>query len=179
MLSARAESGSFALCGENLSWTITDEDCDGAPETIYIEGEGAMYDYTASDPAPWKNCGVTAVFFSNDVTSIGDRAFYGCDKLEAVVLPTGVTSIGASAFNGCSALMEAVLPESVVSIGNYAFSGCASLTSVILPTGMTALQNLGNIENLKMKNTKRKTAISGGFSLSKTCKKYRNQAKKS
>ena len=37
----------------------------------------------------------------SSVTSIGDRAFYGCDSLSEIVIPSSVTSIGKGAFYNC------------------------------------------------------------------------------
>ena len=40
------------------------------------------------------------------VTSIGERAFYGCKNLSNVIIGTGVTSIGQSAFYNCTNFKE-------------------------------------------------------------------------
>lgn len=37
-----------------------------------------------------------------NVTSIGEKAFYGCSNVTSVTLPNSVTSVGAYAFYGCS-----------------------------------------------------------------------------
>ena len=66
----------------------------------------------------------------DSVTSIGERAFYGCSSLESIVIPDSVTSIGYWAFRGCSSLESIVIPDSVTSIGERAFEGCSSLTDV-------------------------------------------------
>ena len=69
----------------------------------------------------------------DDVTSIGDYAFYGCSGLTSVTIPDSVTSIGSYAFYGCTGLTSVIIPDSVTSIGEDAFSGCSGLTSITIP----------------------------------------------
>ena len=47
---------------------------------------------------------VKEYILGNEVTSIGDYAFYGCSGLISVSIPKSVTSIGIRAFEGCSGL---------------------------------------------------------------------------
>ncbi|MCQ2330355.1 MAG: leucine-rich repeat domain-containing protein [Paludibacteraceae bacterium] len=54
------------------------------------------------------------------VTKIGDGAFWICNKLTHVVLPTSVKVIGTSAFYGAG-LKEVIIPDGVDSIASYAF----------------------------------------------------------
>ena len=60
------------------------------------------------------------------VRMIADRAFEGCIFLEKIVdlYPT-ITTIGEKAFYGCSGLSSAKIPSTVVKIGDSAFSNCA------------------------------------------------------
>ena len=83
--------------------------------------------------------GLTSVEIPSSVTSIGDRAFYGCSGLTSVEIPAGVTSIGGAAFSGCSGLTRVEIPAGVTSIGSSAFSGCSGLTSVEIPAGVTSI----------------------------------------
>ena len=75
----------------------------------------------------------------NSVTSIGDRAFSGCDTLTCINIPDSVTSIGESAFYECSSLTSINIPDSVTSIGDKAFYECHSLTSINIPDSVTSI----------------------------------------
>lgn len=55
---------------------------------------------------------------------------YGDKGLESIVIPDTITTIGDRAFFGCSSLTSVVIPASVTSIGTEVFSGCDSLTSI-------------------------------------------------
>ena len=84
---------------------------------------------------------MSSVSIGNSVTSIGQRAFYGCSGLTSIEIPNSVTSIGNSAFDGCSGLTSIEIPNSVTSIGNSAFDGCSSLTSIEIPNSVTSIGN--------------------------------------
>ena len=75
----------------------------------------------------------------DDVTSIGNYAFYNCIGLTSVTIPNSVTSIGSYAFRGCSGLTSIEIPNSVTSIGKMAFYNCSGLTSVTIGNGVTSI----------------------------------------
>ena len=133
------------------------------------------YAFSASD--------LTSIDLGN-VTSIGTRAFYDCDKLTYVdlgrvtVIPeeafsscnslsdidlTYVTNIGYSAFDFCG-LTEADL-TSVTSLGGSAFRFCVDLTSVKLGSNLTSIEGSAFFacENLAEIDLSHITAI-GDFS---------------
>ncbi len=75
------------------------------------------------------------------VTSIGEIAFYACDKLTSIMIPNSVTSIGRQAFSRCTSLTSITMGNSVTSIGRQAFDRCTSLTSITIPNKVTSIGN--------------------------------------
>ena len=75
----------------------------------------------------------------NSVTSIGERAFWGCESLNSIHIPDSVTSIGDGAFLECRNLTSIHIPKGVTSIGNKAFSCCENLTSITLPLNINTI----------------------------------------
>lgn len=73
------------------------------------------------------------------VTSIGESAFYKCQDLIGVIIPTSVTSIGRVAFVQSTNLKSLIIPNSVTSIGESAFQGCSSLKDVKLSSTLTTI----------------------------------------
>ena len=77
------------------------------------------------------------VVIPDDVTVIGDKAFYQCKSLRSVFFPSGLTAIGNQAFGECENLERVVIPDSVTTIGNEAFVSCSSLFSADIGSGVT------------------------------------------
>ncbi len=75
---------------------------------------------------------ITSVTFgeNSELTSIGMQSFSGCDNLTSIVIPKKVTSIGWSAFYSCDKLTSVTIPKSVTSIDEAAFSECTSLVEI-------------------------------------------------
>ncbi|MBR0161135.1 MAG: leucine-rich repeat protein [Oscillospiraceae bacterium] len=128
-------------CGDNLTWTL-----DTNTGELNIYGDGAMDNWTSSAPAPWSDYRdqINEIYIDIGVTSIGDYAFYMCDKVTRFGISVFysqatdfLNAIGNSAFNGCSSLESVYIPAGVTSIGTLAFNGCAALTDIIIPRTVT------------------------------------------
>ena len=65
---------------------------------------------------------ITDLVIPENVTSISDFAFYGCESIKTLTLTNGVTSIGEQAFYGCTGLTSLVIPANVTNISANAFA---------------------------------------------------------
>ena len=66
----------------------------------------------------------------NNVTAIGDWAFYRCPSLTSIVLPNSVVSIGKRAFDTCKKLASATIGRNVRTICEKAFANCTGLADI-------------------------------------------------
>ena len=84
---------------------------------------------------------VTDLVIPDNVTSIGEKAFYNCSSLKSITIPDSVKKIGDSAFSKCSSLASVTFGENsrLTSINYAAFYSCKSLTSVTIPASVTTI----------------------------------------
>ena len=83
-------------CGDHLTWDL-DED-----GTLTISGTGPMWDFDqASKPWHSQRSAIKKVVIADGVTYIGKYAFYFCNNITDVSIPTSVTEIGKGAFLLC------------------------------------------------------------------------------
>ncbi len=77
------------------------------------------------------------------VTAIGDRAFFGCSKAEAVTFEenSALTDLGESAFEGCESISGITIPGGVAAISANTFKGCTALAAIEIPSSVTTLGN--------------------------------------
>lgn len=115
-------------CGENLTWNL-----DTSTGILDITGFGDMTKYSKQG-APWRfyNKYIKNVHIGDNVTSIGDYAFWGYHSLISIRIGESVTSIGKQSFDACDNLTEISIPASLKSMGWCAFDDCTSLTGVYI-----------------------------------------------
>ena len=85
------------------------------------------------------------------VSSIGKSAFYYCNGLTAVTIPSSVKVINDQAFDYCENLKTVSLQEGLMTIGNSAFHSCLTLSEIIIPSSVTSIGDcaFGYTPNLK------------------------------
>ena len=105
----------------------------------FVYEDDVLFNKDKSRIISFRNQNIESYVIPSSVTSIGDRAFYGCRSLSEIAIPSSVTSIGDWAFSRCASLSEIVIPSSVTSIGDSAFSYCASLSEIVIPSSVTSI----------------------------------------
>ncbi len=125
-------------CGTNVSWSLS-----SSTNTLTISGTGSMYNYEMMKAPPWQeykySVNIRYIKINNGVTSIGDYAFNGLDKVTSVSIPNSVTHIGDSAFRWCYGITSISIPNSVTYIDDYAFCYCTNLRTITIPDSVKTI----------------------------------------
>jgi len=89
-------------CGNGVMFFFTPSD-----GVLTFSGNGEMKSYSPRS-APWfsERDLIKTVKIGEGVTSIGNSAFYGCNNITQIDIPSTVTSIGEMAFLDCERLAE-------------------------------------------------------------------------
>lgn len=117
--------------------TETTEYTNGFPDSL-----------TTIAASAFEGCGMTSLTLSEHITSLGERAFYGCNELVSLTVNAKI-ALPKSVFMSCSklGLQDAengingtvTLCEGITSIGAYAFSTCSALTTITIPSSVTSI----------------------------------------
>ena len=127
------DSISTLYIGQNVRWlreslfSFLNNQSDSI--TLYFNAVASnSYPYYFS--SPFSELPITSLYIGNNVRSIPNRLFYGCDRITSITLPDSLRYIGTSAFEGCNSIATLTIPESVEHIGSNAFHNCNRLTSL-------------------------------------------------
>jgi hypothetical protein len=77
--------------------------------------------------------------FADNLTTIGDRAFYNACLPENVTLPSSITYLGTNAFSGAMGIKSINIPIGITTVPIALFYSCSSLESVTIPEGVTKI----------------------------------------
>jgi uncharacterized repeat protein (TIGR02543 family) len=119
-------NGPFFLCD-----SLTDIDVDN-DNTSYSSINGVLFNKAKTTLLQYPRGKQGAYTIPNSVTSIGERAFYGCRSLTSITIPNSVISIGLRAFEGCTGLTSIISLRVVPSGADTAAFASVRLDSVCL-----------------------------------------------
>lgn len=142
---------------------LTDINC----ENVAYVGEGAFAYCTVLNNVDFskttqicKNAfahcyGLTDITLGEGLKTIGETAFYRCDKLESINIPSTVTSIELGAFGRCYKLDNVKLPYGITAISNQTFMECSALSNIEIPItvktiGFASFALCPNIKNIEL-----------------------------
>ena len=127
------------------------EDIDDVPVTVIADN---AFDATVNS-----GCAkIKSVELGNNITAIGNYAFYLCKSLTEVVFYNKLETIGQKAFYSCTALASIDLPATMKKVGNSAFYGCKSVASLTVASGnleieTSAFSSCTSLRTIRFKGT--------------------------
>ena len=105
-----------------------------------------------------------------NVTQVGNRAFFGCTNLTTINIPDSVGLIDQNAFANCSNLDTVKISNTsqVSRIGSTCFDACKKLTSINIPSGVTkidylAFRNCSSLTTVTCRNSNVPTIVNNIF----------------
>lgn len=120
---------------------------DAARELTAINIEPGHANYSSVDGVLYNRDKTEVVFcprgktgnvkIATGTTSIGNRAFDGCEFLTGVSIPSGVVTISERAFGNCVLIKSLNISTTVTTIDSTAFDYCKSLTAINVDDGNT------------------------------------------
>lgn len=112
-------------CGKKATWEYNRD-----TKVLKISGTGKMDDFEY----PWYDYRpeIEKVVIGDQITVIGQAAFYSCTALKQVHFGNSVKIVGHDAFSDCTALKSIKLDGKIREIGASAFSSCENLTNVYI-----------------------------------------------
>ncbi|MCD7837053.1 MAG: leucine-rich repeat domain-containing protein, partial [Lachnospiraceae bacterium] len=87
------------------------------------------------------NGNIGTLIVGDNLSGIGDYAFYRCTALKSITLANGLDTIGNHAFDGCNNMTTINLPDEckITTLGAYAFKNCQALTSFTVPVSVVRI----------------------------------------
>ena len=113
------------MCGEDIGWSF-----DEITGILTISGNGPMEDFP--DGAPWEEFRekIVSVEMWGNIDYIGAHAFEDYDAIESVYLGDALRELGTRAFYGCDGLTLLELPSTFRCFGEESLRACISLKEI-------------------------------------------------
>lgn len=115
-------------------------ECSSNSEEIIIPSLLGGYEVTSiGDKAFFGNISLNSIIIPDSITHIGDNAFSGCLYLESINLPKNLTYIGKECFTSCTSLEYVKVGNLLTSFPERCFSSCTSLIEINIPDSITSI----------------------------------------
>ena len=88
----------------------------------------------------FKDASVELVIIPDWIISIGNQAFWKCEKLRYIKLSKNLSYIGVQAFSDCKTLEDFDIPGNIKTISSNAFANCISLRSLTIPQTVETIE---------------------------------------
>lgn len=149
--------------GDDIDEEDTDMEEEEREHVVYVDEQSVVYELLEDNTCFVKGYTsdveavltipetITVKKVTYEVTKIGEGAFYECNTLENITLPSTITEIGDSAFMNCDRIEKIILPEGVKAIRLAAFWCCDNLAYLQIPKSVTEIEDILN-ENEINKN---------------------------
>lgn len=133
-------SGDCGKEGSDVTWSY---DTEG--RNLTISGSGEMQDYgnSGNGNAPWYSYRgqIKTIQISDDITYLGEAAFYGCGSVEEVTLPSGLKQMGSAVFANCYSLNTVILNDHLEVLPDYVFQN-TGITSITIGAAVQQVSSL-------------------------------------
>ncbi len=160
------EIGNYAFYGcTNLSSVTFNQNSSGGVTKI---GDSAF-----ENCVKLRNGGSTSRILPTMLTSLGKRAFYGCESLEQITVPRNLVAISEEAFAKCVSLNKISYDNNCLTdtLEENCFADCTALTTVVLPEKLALRKDGGAVKNpfdgctsliaFEISNNEKITAVNG------------------
>ena len=83
------------------------------------------------------------ITLNNTITSLGEKCFYNCNKIETVNMNANIEELPNGIFQKCGLINDVNLASNIKSIGNYSFTDCGSLTMNEINEMLSQVNSIG------------------------------------
>lgn len=105
----------------------------------------------------FSNSKIKKVVIPDSIVEIPEYSFESCKELEEVILPSKLKTIGDSAFFGCNKLISIDLPDTITRLEAYSLAHTGEIPHIVVPKGVTSLEDGvfygANFEKITLPNT--------------------------
>lgn len=137
----------FDLCPKITNFYVTDTNSSftSVDGNLYSKNQQSFIKYAAGkteesfrvpdsvkyiERDAFRRCNLINLELPNNVSSIGEDAFWECKNLLSLTLPNSLTVIEKEVFYNCSNLKSVSFSNRITEIKSYAFYGCSNLRDV-------------------------------------------------